>query len=154
MHNSYAAVLRIAATIIFCCCLSSIASAQTAAPSSSASNNTAPQNSSSTSRSSELEEIRGLLLKQQEELKRMRETIGEQARRIEALQQRVEQVSGPGTAAPLITANQVMTSDSVPGAQQTPAANKQQDVEARVGKVEADVKRTSEAISKQLGNIT
>lgn len=149
-----AATLRTVAMCVLCFCMSAIASAQSAAPSPALTNTTA-QSSDSNSPKSDLEEVRRLLLAQQEEMARMRATINEQSRQIDALRQRVDQaVAQPA----LITTSQVITSDSVTSGQQTSQAgankNQPQDIEARVGKVEAEVKKTSEAVAKQLGSIT
>lgn len=158
---SHAAALRIFAVCFLCFCLPSIAWAQNASPSSSSSAqpNQATQSKGSAASSSEIEEVRDLLLKQQEELARMRAIITEQSREIEALRQRVDRVAGGGapSAQPaLITTGQVVTSDTMASGQQSPSASKSQpqDIETRVGKVEAEVKRTSEVIARQLGSIT
>src|SRR4051812_22734166 len=119
MSISAAATLRTFAMCVLCFCLSSIASAQNAAPAASASTNPSAQTSDSTAPKSELEEVRLLLLKQQEELARMRATINEQSRQIDALRQRVDQVSAPGAQPALITTSQVITSDSMGSVQQT-----------------------------------
>jgi hypothetical protein len=152
MSIPHTATLRAAALCLFCLCLFSTARAQQQnASTSTAQTSTASQGAGEPK--SELEEVRRLLLEQQEELRRMRATVERQSREIEALQQRVGQTA-PSTAQPtLITANQVVTSDQLPGAQTTPTAQdkgQQQDVETRVGKVE----KATEAITKQLGNIT
>jgi hypothetical protein len=89
----------------------------------------------------------------------MRATINEQSREIDALRQRVDQVSAPGAQPALITTGQVVTSETVAGGQQQQSAspaskNQPQDIETRVGKVEAEVKKTSEAITRQLGSIS
>lgn len=157
MSISHAAPLRAFAICLLCFCLSSIASAQKAEPSiQPAPANAATQVNGSAASPSELEEVRSLLLKQQEELARMRATIDEQARQIEALRQRVDQVDAPALQPALINTGQVATSDRVAVAQSSSAANKSQpqDIEARVSKVEAEVKKTSEAIARQLGSIT
>jgi hypothetical protein len=152
MSIPHTATLRAAALCLFCLCLFSTAWAQQPnASTSTTQTSTASQGAGEPK--SELEEVRRLLLEQQEELRRMRATVERQSREIEALQQRAGQTS-PSTAQPaLITANQVVTSDGLPSAQTTQSAqdkSQQQDVETRVGKVE----KATEAITKQLGNIT
>lgn len=152
-----AATLRAFAVCAICFCMSAIASAQNGAPAppAPASTNTAAQSSDANASKSDIEEVRRLLLAQQEEMARMRATINEQSRQIDALRQRVEQTAAQPA---LITTSQLMTGDSMASGQQTSQApankNQPQDIEARVGKVEAEVKKTSEAIAKQLGSIT
>jgi hypothetical protein len=149
---SRAIALRAFVVAAVCFCLSSIASAQSSSssPASPAGADTATQNAEAGAPG--LEEVRRLLLKQQEEMERLRARINEQSREIDSLRKRVDEASQPA----LITTSQVVTSDTVSGgaAQSSTDKTRPQDVDARVSKVEADVKKTGEALSKQLGNIT
>jgi TolA-binding protein len=155
MSISHSATLRIMAICLFCVCLSSTASAQNAAATtaSSAETGAALTSPDRGEAKSDLEEVRRLLLQQQEELRRMRATIDQQSREIETLRQRVDQAAVTGLQPALITTNQVVTGDAPAGGQQAAAApgkNQPQDAETRVSKVE----KTTEAITKQLGSIT
>ena len=105
------------------------------------------------------DEVLRLLREQQEELKRMRQTINEQSRTIDDLRQRVEQTEK--TVAPaIIKAADITASDRVAATTTTTA--QQQDTqnlsqspqEERLGKVEEQVKKTGETISKQIGSMT
>jgi hypothetical protein len=160
MSISSAVILRVIAICLFCFCLSSTAAAQqntTTTTTSSAGDGTTAQSQDAAQPKSEFEEVRRLLLEQQEELARMRATIDKQSREIETLRQRMDQTGATGTQPALITTSQVVTSDGLGGGQQSataPGKNQPQDVEARVTKVEAEVKKSSEAIAKQLGSIT
>ncbi|HKS29349.1 MAG TPA: putative porin [Pyrinomonadaceae bacterium] len=141
MSITHRATLRALAICFLCLCPSAIARAQTQ------DNAAAP---------SELEEVRRLLLKQQEELARMRVMMEEQAREIDALRRRMEQTAQTSTQPSLVATSQVVTSDRVAdnGSQSSTGAKQAQDIETRVGKVEAEVKKTSEAIARQLGSIS
>jgi hypothetical protein len=114
---------------------------------------------------SEMEEVRLLLRQQQAELERMRAVINEQSSTIEGLRQRVEiteQRATAAAAAPLIIkTGDVALSDSTArapeqSASQNPpaAAAKPQDADARMGRVEDQLKKTSETLARQLGSIT
>ena len=112
---------------------------------------------------SEMDEVRRLLRRQQEELERMRAVINEQSSTIEGLRQRVEITEQRATAdSPMIIkTGDVALSDSTArapeqSASQNPpaAAANPQDANARVGRVEEQVKKTSESLARQLGSIT
>lgn len=150
MLNSHAAPLRVAALLVFCFCLSSAATAQSAAPDAKT-QDAGSSAKASGAQPSELEEVRRLLLKQQEELARLRATVTEQSRQIEELRGRVEQASA-GSGASMVAANQVVTADAL--STSSSPSDKRQEIEARVAKAEAEVKRTSETVARQLGNIT
>jgi hypothetical protein len=134
---------------VFCAGMAFNAFAQQPAPSALASNATATSSVASTEAKTdntnpEMEEMRRQLREQQEELKRMRETI-------EELRQRVDQGAAPG----VVKTTEVAATDAVGGAgAASPQDKGQTDVEARLGKVEEQVKKTSETITKQLGSIT
>ncbi|HJU55652.1 MAG TPA: putative porin [Pyrinomonadaceae bacterium] len=95
-----------------------------------------------------LEEVRRALLEQQEEIKRMRALINEQSQVIGELRQRVEETARQ--AASISTSSSIPVSDTAPT--QTPAP--QENTDARLGRVEEQAKKTSEALSRQLGSIT
>lgn len=113
---------------------------------------------------SEMDEVRRLLRQQQEELERMRAVINEQSSTIEGLRQRVEiteQRAAAAGAPMIIKTGDVSLSDSTArepeeSALQNPpaAAAKPQDADARVGRVEDQLKKTSETLARQLGSIT
>jgi hypothetical protein len=109
------------------------------------------------SNSSDLEAVRRELREQQEELRRMRDLINEQSQVIDALRQRVEQATQPGTAQ-IIKTSDIPVSDATSGtrsdaAPQT-AKTQSSDTDARLARVEEQSKKTSEALSKQLGSIS
>ena len=101
----------------------------------------------------DMDEVRRQLREQQEELKRMRATIDEQSHTIDELRQRVEHTEQRG-APGVIKTMEVAASDTMTGAPQDAQAKSQADTDARLGKVEEQVKKTSETIAKQLGSIT
>jgi hypothetical protein len=107
--------------------------------------------------SSELEEVRRELRAQQEELKRMRGVINEQSQVIDTLRQRVEHVEQPG-AAQFVKTSDIPVSDVTGGARSdaAPQTAKAQssETDARLSRVEEQSKKTSEALSKQLGSIS
>lgn len=157
MTTSHVSTLRALAGCALFLCLSSSASAQMAAPASSASASPAAQSVEAKNPQSEFDEIRRLLLKQQEEIERMRDTINTQSREIEALRQRVDQSNQTAAKdATLIRASETQASDSTARVGQTSTAdkNQSQDIEARMGRVEAELKKSTETLNKQLGSIT
>jgi hypothetical protein len=110
---------------------------------------------------SEMDEVRRLLRQQQAELERMRATINEQSSTIEGLRQRVEITEQRAAAPMIIKTGDVALSDSTARApeqssSQNPpaAAAKPQDADARLGRVEDQLKKTSETLARQLGSIT
>lgn len=111
---------------------------------------------------SEMEEVRRQLQQQREELERMRSIINEQSSLIEGLRRRVEQTEAQQrvAAAPgLVKAGDAAALDSTAalpagGAAQNPPARPQQETDARLARVEEQVKKTGETISRQLGNIS
>jgi hypothetical protein len=111
----------------------------------------------------EMEEVLRQLQQQREELERMRALINEQSSVIEGLRQRVEQgeeqqraaAAGPG----VVRTNDIAMSDSTLAraandAAQTPSTGPQQGTDARLGRVEEQVKKTGETLARQLGSIT
>jgi hypothetical protein len=101
------------------------------------------------SNSPDLEEVRRQLREQQEELKRMSAVINEQSQVIDTLRQRVEQATQPGTAQ-FIKTSDIPVSDTTNGN----APQTAKDTDARLSRVEEQSKKTSEALSKQLGSIS
>ncbi len=102
--------------------------------------------------SSDIEEIRRQLQEQREELKHLRGVVNEQSQVINELRQRVEQAP-PASDARFIKTGDIPVSDTA--AQQTPSAKAQSsDTDARLTRVEEQTKKTSEALTKQLGSIT
>lgn len=140
--------LKMVRTIIlcaFCACLSSYtAVAQSPAPSSGA----ASAGAKTDAASPEMDEVLRLLREQQEELKRMRETVNQQSRTIDELRLRVEHTEQAG----VVKTVEIAASDTAAtGASQDTA---QTEADARLSKVEEQVKKTSETIARQLGSIT
>jgi Putative porin len=143
-----------------CAVLSLEAVAQTAAAASEAGAAT------TTGASAEMEEVLRQLRQQREELERMRALINEQSSVIEGLRQRVEQGERQqlrATPAPgLVRTSEIALSDSTLArsakeAAQNPSTGpdeQQQGADARLGRVEEQVKKTSEALTRQLGSIS
>jgi hypothetical protein len=153
--SSTATLLRTLIMCAACFCLPSLASAQNPPPSSSTPADGAAS-PGPVAPKPELEEVLGLLRKQQKEIEAIRATLDEQSRQIEALRQRADQSSAPLPQPAIIKTSQLITSDSVAVGKPSPPAgqNQPQDVEARVRQVEAEVKKTGEAIARQIGSIT
>ncbi len=114
----------------------------------------------STAAPSDMDEVRRLLRQQQEELERMRALLNEQSSTIDSLRQRVELTEQRAANAPrIIKTGDIALSDSTASApeqsaSQNPAASKPQDSDARMGRVEEQVKKTSETLARQLGSIS
>ena len=109
---------------------------------------------------SEMDEVRRLLRQQQEELERMRSLLKEQSSTIDSLRQRVELTEQRAAAPGIIKTGDIALSDStarVPeqsAAQDAAAAAKPQDSDGRIGRIEEQVKKTSETLARQLGSIS
>jgi hypothetical protein len=150
--------LKMVRTLIlcaFCACLFSSAFAQSPAaltpPGTAATSSGAVSTDAKTGDANpEMDEVLRLLREQQAELKRMRETVNEQSRTIDELRQRVEHTEQAG----VVKTADIAASDTVTGAAQGSQDKAQTDTDARLGKVEEQVKKTSETIAKQLGSIT
>jgi hypothetical protein len=97
-----------------------------------------------------LEEVRRQLREQQEELRQMRALVNEQSQVIDALRQRVERTERVNAGEEVVRTGNIPVSDSAPQSPQ--AQSNSQD--ARLNKVEEQAKKTSEALSKQLGSIS
>ncbi|HEX8773604.1 MAG TPA: putative porin [Pyrinomonadaceae bacterium] len=155
---------------LFCAALAFSASAQTPVPreeiaaSSSSGDgvsapNDAPDGSSAATTSSEMDEVRRQLREQRLELERMRSIINEQSGVIEGLRQRVEQTEQRAAATPGVSkTGDLSLSDSttpVPADVQNPTnAPQAGDTDARIARVEDQVKKTSETLARQLGAIS
>ena len=110
-----------------------------------------------TANDADIEEVRRELREQQEEIKRMRAVVNEQSQVIDSLRQRVEQTTQAG-AAQMVKTSDIPISDTTASAitDATPQTTKAQanDTDARLSRVEQQAKKTTEALSKQLGSIT
>jgi hypothetical protein len=150
-------MLRAVALCAFCACLSSYtAVAQSPAPRADAaptavSSSSVPADAKHMDANPEMDEVRRLLREQQEELKRMRETVDEQSRTIDELRQRVEHTEQQGAPGIIKTAA-IGASDTVASPNSQDKAQTEED--ARLAKVEEQVKKTSETIARQFGSIT
>ena len=117
-----------------------------------AADNAATSNQTSSS-NSEIEEVRRQLREQQEELRALRAVIDKQSEVIDTLRQKVEQVAQP-TDARIIKTGDIPVSDTTTAQASSTAKAQASDTDARLKRVEEQTKKTSEAISKQLGSIT
>jgi hypothetical protein len=110
-----------------------------------------------TASDADIEEVRRELREQQEEIKRMRAIVNEQSQVIDSLRQRVERTAQQ-SAIQVVKTSDIPISDTASGAiaDATPQTTKAQsnDADARLSRVEQQAKKTSEALSKQLGSIT
>ncbi len=149
--------LRLFASCVFCLFLNVAVPAQSTTEKPKAATDKSAESATSSGTKSDLDEVLRLLRKQQEEIERLRVTVTEQSREITDLRQRVDRTSEQSAQpAVLVRAADVATSDTVTSDQQKPSTSKSQpqDIESRVGRVETELKKTSEAISKQLGSLT
>ncbi|HEX8143939.1 MAG TPA: putative porin [Pyrinomonadaceae bacterium] len=109
---------------------------------------------------SEMDEVRRQLREQREELERMRSIIEAQSSVIEGLRQRVEQTEqrrAVAAVAPgVIKTGEIALSDSTARATDSPQnpPARPQDADARLGRMEEQVKKTSETLARQLGAIS
>ncbi|MDQ3818346.1 MAG: putative porin, partial [Acidobacteriota bacterium] len=144
--------LRISRALVLClaCALLTLSARAQSTSNPVAAN--AATNSQTTQNNSELEDVRRQLREQQEELRRMRAVVDEQSQVIDTLRQKVERAGQPADAR-IIKTGDIPVSDSA-DSQQAPAKTQASDTDARLKRVEEQTKRTSEAISKQLGGIT
>ncbi|HVG32708.1 MAG TPA: putative porin [Pyrinomonadaceae bacterium] len=124
---------------------------------------TSPPAAAAEAGGSEMEEVRKLLRQQQEELERMRALLNEQSSTIESLRRRVEQTEQRAALPPgVLKTGDIALSDSTARAgaadasQQNPSAasSKPQDTDVRLGRVEEQSKKTTEALARQLGSIS
>jgi hypothetical protein len=105
--------------------------------------------------SAEMNEVRQLLREQSEELRRLREAVMQQSRLINELRERV--ASTNTEIAPATNArdeNMPSSSATPPQKAQSAAAAMPAPLDERIARVEAQTKKTTEALAKQLGNIT
>jgi len=98
---------------------------------------------------SEMKEVRQQLREQGEELRRLRETVTQQSRTIDELSKRVASPTETGTA-PHTDALSA-TNASLP--QNAQSSAKSATTDERLTRVEAQAKKTTETVSRQLGNI-
>lgn len=105
---------------------------------------------------SDLDEVRRQLRQQQDELERMRATITQQSQLIDELRQRVEQPPQPAAAASALKPGEIAASDALPAAASSSpnVAGQQTKADDRLGRVEEQTKKNTEAIARQLGSIT
>lgn len=115
-----------------------------------------PTKSETPAASSELDEVRCLLREQQQELEKMRATVTEQSQVIKDLQGRVEQAEEARTVRVIKTSDIAVSDTTANATAQQSAANKPQssDVDARLSRVEEQVKKSGETLNRQLGSIT
>jgi hypothetical protein len=99
-----------------------------------------------------IEEVRRELREQQEELRRMRAVITEQTQVIEALRQRVDGTASEQNASRILKTSDMPVSDNAP--QTAPQKAQAGEMDARLARIEEQAKKTSEALSKQLGSIS
>jgi hypothetical protein len=146
-------MLRTMVLCVFCACLPVYTYAQppTASPVADSSTSSI---SISTGANPDLDEVRRLLRAQQEELKHMRETITEQSQVIDELRQRVEQTEQAAATPTIIKAGDIAASDAVGNGSQDAQDKGQTEMEARMARVEEQVKKTSETITTQIGSMT
>jgi hypothetical protein len=111
----------------------------------------------------EMDEVRRQLREQQQELEKMRAIVVQQSSLIESLRQRVEQTEQRTAQAGVINTGEIAVSDTTArvaaGMDSATAATQQKpqaadnSTDARLTRVEAQAKKTSETIAKQLGSI-
>lgn len=109
------------------------------------------------SNTSDVEDVRRAVREQQEELKRMRSVINQQALVIDELRQRIDRVAQPAAAQFIKTSDIPVsdaTSDERNGNARQSARAQSSEADARIARVEEQTKKTSEALTKQLGGIT
>ncbi|HEX8495253.1 MAG TPA: putative porin [Pyrinomonadaceae bacterium] len=109
---------------------------------------------------SELDEVRRQLREQQQELERLRSTITQQSQLIEKLRQRVEQTAqqqqdatAPGAAKP----TEIASTDALPAVDaesNSGSTGQKTQADDRLKSAEEQIKKTSEALARQLGSIT
>ncbi len=98
---------------------------------------------------SEIKEVRQLLREQGEELRRLRETVTQQSHIIDELSKRVASPTETGIA-PLTGALSAATTRLPQNAQ---SSAKSATTDERIARVEAQAKKTSETVAKQIGNL-
>jgi TolA-binding protein len=144
--------IRSSLSLLFLCAVLSFSVHAQSSTTRPAASTVADTNGSTSPNSADIEEVRRALREQQEELKRMRDVINQQSQVIDALRQRVESAPQTGDAR-IIKTGDIPLSDST--AQASPQAKAQaSDTDTRLARVEEQTKKTSEALSKQLGSIT
>ncbi len=135
--------LRIVYLLLSLCCLNSTVMAQT--PSTTQEGNNVSSTMNSTALGSEIEEVRRQLREQQREIEQLRSMLLQQSEIIEKLQNNAAQTT---STVGMQTATIATQASSAPASTQTDT------IEARVGRVEEQSKKTTEAIARnQLGTI-
>ncbi len=148
--------------LFFVCCCASPAFAQS--PAAHVSNSSDETLSATASRggdakTSEMDEVRRQLREQREEIERLRAELTEQMRLISELRA-ARAGAKEQTASPSADATQPASLAATTTAQQTPPQSsapndpKSTQIEERIGGAEAQAKKTSEALTKQLGSIS
>lgn len=107
-----------------------------------------------------LEEVERQLRAQREEIEQLRAAVREQSRLINDLRTRVEESERLGSGRPAVTA--AVRDAAYPGPATTSAepqaeaagGARPQGLEARVGRVEEQAKKTADAVTRQLGSMT
>lgn len=146
----------------FCLTLSFNVAAQTNAMRQAPANNVAAANTAASDSGhgtpSDLDEVRRQLREQQLEIERMRALVTQQSGVIEELRQRVDQTTTASatTSSPaIIKTDGIASSDTINSAPQTSGGKVQaNDSDARLTRVEEQVKKTGETVNRQLGSIT
>ncbi|MFN2455699.1 MAG: putative porin [Pyrinomonadaceae bacterium] len=101
---------------------------------------------------SEITEVHQLLREQGEELRRLRETVTQQSHVIDELRERVAHTEAAG--APVTDSLAKSVSESGAPSQTTQKEAKPATTDERLARVEAQAKKTSDTVAKQIGNIT
>ncbi|MET0645249.1 MAG: putative porin, partial [Pyrinomonadaceae bacterium] len=106
-----------------------------------------------------LEEVERQLRAQREEIEQLRAAVREQSRLIGDLRVRVEdaeRLAAARPAGPAVVRDAAYSGAAVaaPAGTQAAAAAQTQGIEARVGRVEEQAKKTADAVSRQLGSMT
>ena len=99
-----------------------------------------------------LDDVRRQLREQREEIEQLRAAVREQTRLIEELRSRVEGAGRPASGGPAVVRDAAYAAAAP--AQDTPGKEPAQGFEGRVGRVEEQAKKTAEAVSRQIGNMT
>lgn len=159
MHHTVLRSLVVPLCVAYCC---ATPAAQTPAPHVVNVNSTAATVNGGGHQASEMDEVRRQLREQREEIERLRAELVEQMRLIKELRHTrddgAEQAASLPTDAPQPAAPAAAAAATV--AQQTPAQGgtpndpKKTQVEERIGGVEAQAKRTSETLARQIGSIS
>lgn len=149
--------LRVVSFLLLCSGMSLSAAAQAPAAVRPAVNTAAATgNNQPAPAASEFDEVRRQLREQQETLERLRATITQQAQVIERLRQRVEVTTPQNAAQGGLTSGEIAATDALPAEAAASASVMARKAQAddRLGRVEEQTKKNTEAIAKQLGAMT